>query len=238
MKEKTINIDGINITLLKRARVRNINISIKPLVGVRVVLPIFSSFRRAEKLVHNKMVWIKKHFARMKDAEKNYTIFNFDTDFRTRDSKLFISSSDSARINYFLKNGIIHIHIPSNMHIFSVNVQQEIRKIIESVWRKEAKMYLPNRLKELADLHGLTYNKVSVRNTKTRWGSCSYHNNISLNLHLMRLPDHLIDYVLLHELAHTKVKNHSIDFWSYLEKLMKGSRGFDKELKKFNILIW
>ena len=54
----------------------------------------------------------------------------------------------------------------------------------------------------------------------------------------MRLPDHLIDYVLLHELAHTKVKNHSIDFWSYLEKLMKGSRGFDKELKKFNILIW
>ena len=99
-------------------------------------------------------------------------------------------------------------------------------------------MYLPNRLKELADLHGLTYNKVSVRNTKTRWGSCSYHNNISLNLHLMRLPDHLIDYVLLHELAHTKVKNHSIDFWSYLEKLMKGSRGFDKELKKFNILIW
>ena len=174
----------------------------------------------------------------MKDAEKSYTIFNFDTDFRTRDAKLFISSIDSASIKCFLKNGIIHIHIPSNMHIFSVNVQQEIRKIIESVWRKEAKMYLPNRLKELADLHGLTYNKVSVRNTKTRWGSCSYHNNISLNLHLMRLPDHLIDYVLLHELAHTKVKNHSIDFWSYLEKLMKGSRGFDKELKKFNILIW
>ena len=76
--------------------------------------------------------------------------------------------------------------------------------------------FLINRINELADKYGFIFNKVSIRNQKTRWGSCSKNNNISLNIQLMRLSNSLIDYVILHELVHTIVKNHSILFWNTL----------------------
>ena len=74
-----------------------------------------------------------------------------------------------------------------------------------------------------------------VKNIKTRWGSCSSLNNINLNLHLMRLPDHLIDYVILHELAHTKEKNHGKSFWNLVDSLVMDLKEMKKELKTYSI---
>ena len=103
----------------------------------------------------------------------------------------------------------------------------------------EAKNYLPNRVNELASKHGLIYKKVKINNAKTRWGSCSGTNNINLTLQLMRLPNHLIDYVLLHELAHTKVKNHSVTFWNFLDTLTdNNAKKLDKELKTYYLNVF
>ena len=77
-----------------------------------------------------------------------------------------------------------------------------------------------------------------MRNSKTRWGSCSYENNINLNLHLMRLPNHLIDYVILHELVHTKIKNHSKDFWNLLDVVTGNAKNLDRELKNHHTKIY
>ena len=98
--------------------------------------------------------------------------------------------------------------------------------------RKEAKKILPARLKELADSHGFKYNRVGIRNAKTRWGSCSWKNNINLNMHLIKLSDDLIDYVILHELCHTIEKNHSQKFWTLLEKHLPDAKLRRKKLKK------
>ena len=82
-------------------------------------------------------------------------------------------------------------------------------------------------------------NKVKINNAKTRWGSCSIENNITLSLQLMRLPDYLIDYVILHELAHTKVKNHSIHFWDFLDSITDSkAKNLDKELKSFYLQVF
>ena len=97
--------------------------------------------------------------------------------------------------------------------------------------RKEAKKILPQRLEELAKKHGFKYNKVAIRNAKTRWGSCSYRNNINLNLHLARLDGDLIDYVILHELCHTVEKNHGAKFWALLHKHMPNATELRKKLK-------
>jgi predicted metal-dependent hydrolase len=75
---------------------------------------------------------------------------------------------------------------------------------------------LATRLKEIAEKHGYRYNRVTIRNQKTRWGSCSSTNNISLNAKLTLLPDELRDFILLHELVHTRVKNHGPKFWAEL----------------------
>ncbi len=101
--------------------------------------------------------------------------------------------------------------------------------------RRHAK-HLYERITDLASDFGYKFSKITIRSQKTRWGSCSAKNNISLNIHLARLPQHLCDYVLLHELVHTKVKNHGKNFWAELDK-NTGGRGkiLDKELSKYPI---
>ena len=95
--------------------------------------------------------------------------------------------------------------------------------------------FLINRINELADKYGFIFNKVSIRNQKTRWGSCSIKNNISLNIQLMRLSNSLIDYVILHELVHTVVKNHSILFWNTLDIYVNDAKKIDNRLKQYYI---
>jgi len=105
----------------------------------------------------------------------------------------------------------------------------DIKKI-----RAKAKQFLPKRLDYLAKQHGFKYVKVSLRNQKTRWGSCSRAGNISLNIALVTLPPELIDYVLLHELNHTKYMNHSQQFWTKLTEICPNTKKYRKELKNYN----
>ncbi len=103
----------------------------------------------------------------------------------------------------------------------------------------EIRESLSTRLQELAESYNFQYNKVSIRNQKSRWGSCSHENNISLNQKLYFLPDGLRDYVLIHELAHTREKNHSPHFWNILYKLLGKSETQQRrrDLKAFDFLF-
>jgi hypothetical protein len=101
--------------------------------------------------------------------------------------------------------------------------------------RKEAKKILPQRLQEIAQKHGFNYKRLAIRNARTRWGSCSYANNINLNMHLIKLDGNLIDYVILHELCHTIEKNHSARFWALVEKHMPDYKERRKKLK--NVIL-
>jgi len=103
--------------------------------------------------------------------------------------------------------------------------------------RSQARKKLINRLNELADWHGFTYNRVFIRNQQTRWGSCSSRNNISLNMKLVQLPEELMDYVILHELVHTRLKNHSQDFWAELNALVGDAKGLSSRLKEYGLVL-
>jgi len=101
---------------------------------------------------------------------------------------------------------------------------------------EEAQINLFNRLNYFSKKHTLSYNRSGFRCQKTRWGSCSGQNNISLNINIAFLSEELQDYVLLHELVHTKVKNHSRKFWSELDKYTQcRAKGLSRELKKYRI---
>ena len=73
--------------------------------------------------------------------------------------------------------------------------------------------YIPGRVKYYADIIGVTYGKITIRNQKTRWGSCSSKGNLNFNCLLMLMPPEVIDYVVVHELCHRKQMNHSKAFW-------------------------
>lgn len=97
--------------------------------------------------------------------------------------------------------------------------------------RKRAKNYLPERTRYLAEKYNFQIGKIALRNQKTRFGSCSFKNNINLNINLMNYDYDVIDYVILHELVHTKIKNHSKDFWIEVEKYCPNYKELRKKLK-------
>ena len=97
--------------------------------------------------------------------------------------------------------------------------------------KADAKKRLTARLYYLAKEHGFTCNNVSIREQRTRWGSCSHKNNISLNVKLVLLPKELIDYVMLHELVHTRIHNHSMKFWAELDRYVGNSKIMAKRLR-------
>ncbi len=100
---------------------------------------------------------------------------------------------------------------------------------------KQSAEYLYIKLKEIAEKHNFSFNRVFIRNQRTRWGSCSSKNNINLNINIVRLPAELQEYILLHELVHTRVKNHSCRFWDELEKYVANARQVAKKLRRHSL---
>lgn len=111
---------------------------------------------------------------------------------------------------------------------------RELTAHCHPVPREEATEILSRRLSCLAREFGFSYNRLSIRRQKTRWGSCSARNNISLNETLARLPRRLMDYVLLHELVHTRIKNHGHEFWHELGKYCDDVRQLRQELRHYH----
>jgi len=238
MEEQVLNIQSVEVTLFRSDRAKSLNITIKPFTGVRVSVPHTISFKKAKEATEQRIGWIKSHLSKMQKAEDLFTVFNLDTKFQTRTHHLEIKVSDTDTLRSVVRNNKISVAIPQSNKIADAEVQNEIRKAIERAWRKEAKDYLPERVKVLAAKHKFEYKKVAIKNAKTRWGSCSFDNSINLSLHLMRLPNHLVDYVILHELVHTKIKNHSRNFWQLLDIVSGNAKKLDKEVKDCRIQIY
>jgi len=217
---------------------RNISIRIKPFEGVRVTVPRRSSYADAEKFVLDKLRWIERNALKMKEIESGYTRFTNTTQFQTRSHRLAIVRDDGRNIRHRIADGTIRVFIPFEKKMESAEVQQAIRNAIERAMRKEALEFLPPRLDKIATHYGFKYKTVSIKNSRSRWGSCTYDNHINLSLHLMMLPTLLIDYVIIHELCHTVHKNHGEHFWELMTKITGDARKLSREVDKYKIGIY
>ena len=102
--------------------------------------------------------------------------------------------------------------------------------------RHEAREYIPTALRHLASKHGFSYTTLRISSAHTRWGSCSGRNGISISLFVMMLPEHLREFILLHELCHTRHHNHSVAFHALLNSLVEHrERELNAELRKYKI---
>lgn len=227
---KIFLLDDVEIKIYKSHLAKKITISIRPTGTIRVTIPRYVSYLEAERFAQQKRDWIFTNLTKIEERESKLLQVNF-----TKRHQLIFESKPIFGIKVQVRNGIIKVSHNSELDQNSLEVREAVKKGILNALRKEAKEYLPPRLYELAVEHNLSYKRVSLKVMKTRWGSCSPSNNINLNIHLMQLPDHLIDYVLKHELIHTLKKNHSHAYWEELEKICPNSKALDRELKSYRI---
>jgi len=239
MSSKEIQIPEIGkVTLRKNSRAKHVSISIKPYKGVFLTLPRWVSYLEGERILNNRIDWIKKHLPKIQSFEEANKVSYVNGDLVSKFHKIFFSENNSDEILVRIKEKRITISIPAELNHDSERVQSAIKFAIEKALRIEAKEFLPKRVGNLAEEFGFSFNDVVVKNIKSRWGSCSYKNNINLSIHLMKLPEDLIDYVILHELMHTKIKNHSPLFWNELLKILPSAIVLDKELRKYGKFVY
>lgn len=214
--KKTQNIvyyKGIGVVqYLKSKRARNFSIRINQRGEVKVTIPRYGSMRRAEAFLISREQWVLAKIGQLKEAGCNGEMPAEGELIRIRGKE------------------------------FSVVLLKSDSGIEDAIWRmlrQEADRYLPGRLAALALEHGYKYTGLKIRRMKTRWGSCTARNSINLNSWLMMLPDHLSDYVILHELAHTRFPDHGKRFWEELNRTsMDQSRNLRKELRACQIMCF
>ena len=211
-----------------------IRISLKPNGGVRVTVPQRASMRQALSFVEQKTDWILRAQSRMAAHGNQRIVFTTDSVFSTQFHRLQLLPWKSEKFRAQLTKEYLKIFYPYGTDIQSERSQEIIRGYIISMLKKEAKDYLPQRTEQLAAEHGFMYHGVTVKNVSSRWGSCSAANHINLNIHLVRLPQHLSDYVILHELTHTVHKNHGALFWQKLDTITFGkAKQLAAEMKSY-----
>lgn len=243
MDEESVKIveykDIGKVSFIRKPSVRNLKITIKPFIGVRVIVPGYVSLESAGKFVEEKRSWIRSTQLKLAKYENRVTVYDENTEYTTRDHRLVLERHSKATIKTVISQGKVVVYFPDFAEVRDPRVQKAIKRALSQAYRLEANKYLPERIKELAEKHNLRYNRISVRDNKTRWGSCSRDNNINLNIHLMRLPQPLCDYVILHELSHIVHKHHQKPFWQFLEQLTGGSaKILDRELNKYSPEVW
>ncbi|MCC8144610.1 MAG: M48 family metallopeptidase [Tannerellaceae bacterium] len=161
-------------------------------------------------------------------------IFNEETRLETFTFSLHIFLTERNNLYSTLRDNILHIACPVNTDFKDTLTQKAIRTIIEKALKYEAKRILPARLLQLAQQHNFSFTGVSINSSKKRWGSCSGGKKINLSSSLLLLPPHLIDYVLLHELCHTREMNHSTNFWNQMNLVTHGNaKNLRQEFKSY-----
>ena len=227
-----IGLDDIGPINFKRSlRARHLNIRIKPYKGVEVSVPVGMSLSSAQRFVSQKRDWIVRNLQKVRQHEAEPVIYDGTRAIRTRWHRLRVQTSPRAGVTSKISKDEIVVRYPAQWQVTALEVQTAIRAGIIEAYRQEAKHLLPDRVACLAKQHGFIYNRVAIKNHRSRWGSCSAKNNINLSLHLMRLPDGLVDYVILHELVHTEVKNHSPAFWRRLGEVCPAAQIWRKEIR-------
>jgi len=231
MPNKVVHYKSIGqVTFFRNRRSKSMKISIKPDKSVLVSFPIYVTEKEVKTFLSQHETWIIQQQQTIDTKRKRFTegmVIN------TKMHTIELHTATYARMD--LKSNIIKQYAPEYN---SELMQRNIEKLITNVYRVEAHLILPDKLDTLATQYGFKYNNVTIRNNKRNWGSCSSQNNISLNLQLMKLPDHLIDYVLLHELVHTEIKDHSTNFWNRLNQITNNrARQLANEVKKYSTYI-
>jgi len=223
------------ITVRTNARARRI--IMRPQVdGVQVTVPPRTTERLlTDTLNHFRQRLRARQLEMQKGAEEKGTGNScINLSFRLETDLISIALERGTRKDFYLRTeqGRTVIVCPPDTDFNEPTRQEWLHRVVERALRLQAERVLPERLRALSVLHNLPFNTCKVNVSKGRWGSCSGRKDISLSCYLALLPPHLREYVMLHELCHTREMNHGPRFWALLDALTNGkAKALREELK-------
>jgi len=216
--------NNYKITTIKK-NVKNISIKIKSYDEVILTYPLFVKKSKALEFLETKKEWIEKN--RVKVA-KNWTLIDGEEIFYLGSKytlKTFISNKNFCTID----NKNIYLYV-KDCDDFALK-----ERTIKNFYRQKAKKLLPPLVKKWEEILNKKINKLTIRDSKSRWGSCNTQKAyINLSLNLIKKPLDAIEYVILHELAHLTHPNHSKEFYRYIKRYMPDFKEREKLLTKGN----
>lgn len=224
------------IEFVRNHRAKSIKVRILA-TGLKVTLPYNVSEQKAMDFIQAEQSQIKEKQERIRVKTKLSPIYlTDDSEVKTFTFTIRLQRANRPNISYELKDGILAIECPESLDVQSDQTQKHLWESMKYFLRHEAKRVLPYKTQTLANKHGFDYSALKIQSSKTRWGSCTGAGNINLSMFILLLPEHLIDYVILHELCHTKELNHSNKFWEWMDKVTDNkSNQYRLEMKNYNM---
>lgn len=234
---EVIELPGIGeIKVRRSANIKYLRIRMAAGRGIWVSVPFGVSRKQTEKFLMENRNWILENRKSMEIYEQDTGVgLKIGAEIKTKLHTLKIVETEELKPAYRIQGEIITLSIPKTVE-FS-RIEKIVQQFVLEIYTMECRQYLPQRVKHYADKFGFKYGRLTFRNNVTNWGSCSFENNISLNIKLMKLPDEIIDYIILHELCHTIEKNHSADFWKLVGKVCPNYANLRVRLRKYNTRI-
>ena len=217
----------VPLLLVRNARARRYVLRLRPDGTARVTVPRGGSFSEARRFANRNLAWL--------EAQLKRPPAHPPTPLEWRPGSEVLFRGELARLEVEV-NGEQTIHLGLEK-LTVTNLTGDLRPAIEGHLRRLAERELPLRVLEFAASHQLSVRRVTVRNQRTRWGSCSRRGTISLNWRLIQTPPFVCDYIILHELMHLREMNHSPRFWRQVETVCPGYRTAEQWLKQHSRLL-
>ena len=192
------------------------------------IIPLRGNEREARVFVEEHREWLERARERQKQKPRGATVWTLGTHVLWR--------GEMSEVRKAVEGERPQVCVAAD--VFRVpRLDGDLRPTLEAHFLRLAKAELPARTWELAAVTGMAVMAVSVRNQRTRWGSCSADGGISLNWRLVQTPDFVRDYIIYHELMHLKEMNHSDRFWARVEEVCPDWREAERWLKRNGSLL-
>lgn len=215
-----------DITVRRNSNTRTMKATVAPNGQLRITLPTYVPLFMAKRMISGSRAQLRE----LLDTRPSLEI----TDGMQLGKSHSLHIRSGSRHSLRRSGNQLLLTLSDEESTTDQHVVEEVRKEFLSILRREAKHHLPRRLDYLADTYGFTYSSLRFTHASSRWGSCNNKQAISLNIGLMKLPFELIDYVLIHELSHTKHLNHSTSFWDEVARADPEYKQHRKQLKLYS----
>jgi predicted metal-dependent hydrolase len=219
----------IPMVFVRNPRARRYVLRLRPDGVARVTVPRGGSQAEAMRFAERNRSWLGQQVEKLASRPKGRREWLLGTEILLRGEAVKIQAGTNG------ETGTIQL---GSETVRADNLSGDLRGLIERHLRNLASNEFPARVRELAAIHQLKVNRVTVRNQRTRWGSCSRRGALSLNWRLIQAPPFVRDYVILHEMAHLREMNHSPRFWREVEKLCPEYRTAETWLRKHSTLLY